>query len=259
MEKSLRCSKCSRLLDTIGNVSYGNARLSWAIRKWTLILVGSFSAIALLLSFFIKPDTPGAFILSLPLFWYGYYGILIIPIFLLTTLIPNTTKISCHHCGHFEEKVGKAVERSYLPKAKNNTPTFISVNNPKEVKIDNSFISPETTIVSRIENSPTCPACGNKLSETGNFTLRTPHWVNKLRKSVVIGYPAVLGLIILTALNETGSDLLTKLLPDWFGHPLIFFAYFPLVIALYLITSWIPKATHLHCHHCKHHEEMIMK
>lgn len=108
--------ECSKSLHPIGNVAYGNSRLTRHLRRYTLItlplqwLLGSFLVHSLI---------------NLPFVLFGPIFI----IYLLTTCFPKTTLVTCHYCGHKKESIGRSV-----------TPPVIT--HKKDVEAPNIVVQP---------------------------------------------------------------------------------------------------------------------
>ena len=87
--ETLCCEKCKRELNTAGNVIYGPSVWRDRIRLGAVLFL---IPIALLF------PVIGTFF---------FYIIPVVTVYLLTSFLPNVTRITCHHCGHRTEKLGR--------------------------------------------------------------------------------------------------------------------------------------------------------
>lgn len=139
-ENFLRCKnpQCNRKLHPVGNFSYGSSSLAQAIRKYTLISI-SILAITSFFGAFLPSDWGGDFFHSIPLFLIYLYVIPVLIIFAATKLLPKTTVVTCHHCGHQKEYTEKIITAAPLPKAIDTTPPALKPNEVVDIsKIDPS-------------------------------------------------------------------------------------------------------------------------
>ena len=99
---SLSCSNpcCKAPLNPIGNVTYGSSRFAQATRHYTLIGLPVF---CIILACFGIPAI-------LPQFTIGP----VILIYVITAMLPKTTLVTCHHCGHKKEAIGRTVIRPLI-------------------------------------------------------------------------------------------------------------------------------------------------
>ena len=87
--ETLCCENCKRELNTAGNLIYGPSVWRDRIRLGAVLFL---IPIALLF------PVIGTFF---------FYIIPVVTVYLLTSFLPDVTRITCHHCGHRTEKLGR--------------------------------------------------------------------------------------------------------------------------------------------------------
>ena len=131
--------ECNQELHPIGNYSFGPSRLSMAIRKY-IILVLATGGICINFLRFIPNDFLSPLLDSLNHIPPYALVLPVVIIFLASYFFPKTTVISCHHCGHQSEHLGRKI-----PALTPSNKTDLPVPKLSKLKVGESTKSAKTT------------------------------------------------------------------------------------------------------------------